>query len=444
MEYNKKNIKVLDSADVIIIGGGVAGSMAAISALNEKKSVIIIEKTNYLGGSATNSLVIPFMNSYVARKGGLNTKLNVEYKQFDKDIKFNFNKEEILAANPVSFAIFLDKKVRSLGGIIYYDATFIDAIKEDNKIKQVLCYIHNELYAIEGKVFVDTSAEGLVAKSVGCTLMHGNEKNNNIHQCLSLRFEMGGVNKQELCDWLRSINYVGFGIPDDPNKVEFVRDNSYKDIVDTAIANGEVTIQDMKYIQAFSVPGKKDTFAFNGPQISENHNPDDPKEYSKCVEECVNSLDRYSKFMINHIPGFENSFVSCIASQLGIRESVRVKTKYVLQDMDYVNRQTFEDGIAKADWYVDVHQDDIENIDFAKYQKGEYYEIPYRSLIVDECDNLIIGGRIIGASFRVEASIRIQVTLRDISEVIGKACAYSINKNIDLNKIDGKIFKVDY
>ena len=31
---------------------------------------------------------------------------------------------------------------------------------------------------------------------------------------------------------------------------------------------------------------------------------------------------------------------------------------------------------------------------------------------------------------------------RDIAEVIGKACAYSIDNNIDLNKIDGTIFKV--
>ena len=76
------------------------------------------------------------------------------------------------------------------------------------------------------------------------------------------------------------------------------------------------------------------------------------------------------------------------------------------------------------------------------YNPGEYYEVPYRSLITNECGNLIVGGRILGASFRVEASVRIQVTLRDISEVIGKACSYSIDNNIALNKIDGKIFKV--
>ena len=78
------------------------------------------------------------------------------------------------------------------------------------------------------------------------------------------------------------------------------------------------------------------------------------------------------------------------------------------------------------------------------YKPGEYYEVPYRSLITNECPNLIVGGRIIGASFRVEASVRIQITLRDISEIIGKACAYSLNNNVELNEIDGSIFKVNY
>ena len=272
--------------------------------------------------------------------------------------------------------------------------------------------------------------------------MHGNELNNNVHQSVSLRYEMGGVDKAKLCDWLRSINYYGFGIPTNPNELEFVKDNSYKHIIDEAIKNNEVTVDDMRYIQAFRVPGKANTFAFNGPQLGEKYNSDDPKEYSTCVSEGLASIDRYSRFMINHIPGFENAFITHVASQLGIRESVRVKTKYVLQNEDYTNRARFIDGIAKADWYVDTHSDNPEAENLEMYNPGEYYEVPYRSLVTNECSNLIVGGRIIGASFRVEASVRIQVTLRDISEVIGKACAYSIDNNIALNEIDGSLFKV--
>lgn len=443
LNYNKKNIKVLDSADVVVIGGGTAGSVAAISALEEKKSVIIIEKNNALGGVSTSGLVIPFMNSFVAKEDGLNVRLNEEYLKFDSNAFYNGVRKQILFANPVTYTIFLDQKVRSLGGQIYYNATFIDSIIDDNNaILYVLVYIHNELFAIQGKCFVDTSSEGLLAKSVGCELMHGNESNNNTHQSVSLRYEMGGIDKQRLCDWLRSINYYGFGIPEDAKDIEFIKDSSYQHIIDKAIENKEVTVADMRYIQAFKVPGKPNTFAFNGPQLGEKYNSDDPKEYSTCISEGLASINRYSRFMINHIPGFENAFITHVASQLGIRESVRVKTKYILQNEDYTNRARFTDGIAKADWYVDTHCDNSEDEKPEFYAHGEYYEVPYRSLITNECPNLIVGGRIIGASFRVEASVRIQVTLRDIAEVIGKACAYSLDNNVALNEINGELFKV--
>ena len=441
--FNKK-IQVLDEAEVIVIGGGTAGSVAAISALLENKTCIIIEKSNALGGTATNGLVIPFMGSHVSKMDGLNVSLNEEYTIFDKKACFNGRKNAIFA-NPVTYAMFYDQKIRELNGKIYYGATFLDAITdENNKIQYVIAFIHNEFYAIKGKCFVDCSAEGLLAKSVGCELMHGNELNNNKHQSVSIRYEMGGVNKARLCEWLRSINYYGFGIPEDPNNIEFIRDDSYMDIVKKAIENNEVTVADMRYIQAFRVPGKPNTFAFNGPQLSDKYNTDDPKEYSTCISEGLASIYRYSNFMINHIPGFEDAYVTHFASQLGIRESVRVKTKYVLQNEDYTKRARFDDGITKADWYVDAHADEENHEDLEMYTPGEYYEVPYRSLITNECPNLIVGGRIIGASFRVEASVRIQITLRDISEVIGKACAYSLNNNIELNEIDGSIFKVNY
>lgn len=441
IKFFNKDIEVMDCADVVVIGGGVSGSVAAISTLKEGKSCIIIEKSNALGGTATNGLVIPFMNSYVAKVDGLNVELNKEYLKFDTKAFFN-GRETALYANPVTYAMFFDQKIRDLKGKIYYDTLFIDSIKKNDAIEYAIVFIHNDLFAIKGKCFVDCSAEGLVAKSVGCELMHGNEARNHIHQSVSLRYEMGGVDKVKLCNWLREINYVGFGIPNDPQNIEFIKDPSYEDIIQKAIDNHEVTVADMHYIQAFRVPGKPNTFAFNGPQLGEKYNSDDPKEYSTCISEGLASIYRYSKFMIKHIPGFENAFITHIASQLGIRESVRVKTKYVLQDEDYTRRARFEDGIAKADWYVDTHSDHPETEDIEKYEPGEYYEVPYRSLITNECSNLIIGGRIIGASFRVEASVRIQITLRDISEVIGKACAYSLNHHIALNQIDGSVFKV--
>ena len=151
--FNKK-IQVLDEAEIIVIGGGTAGSVVAISALLENKSCIIIEKSNALGGTATNGLVIPFMGSHVSKMDGLNVSLNEEYTRFDKKAFYNGRKNAIFA-NPVTYAMFYDQKVRELNGKIYYGATFLDAITDkNNKIQYVIAFIHNEFYAIKGKCFL--------------------------------------------------------------------------------------------------------------------------------------------------------------------------------------------------------------------------------------------------------------------------------------------------
>ena len=64
IKFFNKDIKVLNSADVVVIGGGTAGSVAAISVLLEGKSCIVVEKSNALGGTATNGLVIPFKYNF--------------------------------------------------------------------------------------------------------------------------------------------------------------------------------------------------------------------------------------------------------------------------------------------------------------------------------------------------------------------------------------------
>lgn len=439
--YNSKPLKVLDVAEVVIVGGGTTGSIAAISALHEGKDVIVLEKGIALGGSATRALVVPHMGTRVGT-GTLIKEINNEYLAYDSNAWTNGG-EYALFVNCEEYAAYLDQKIRSMGGRIYYEATFIDTIMYKQKIEYVIAYIFNALYAIKAQTFVDTSSEALVAKSTGIELLSGDEES-GLHQAVSLRFEMGNVDKAKLCEYLKTINYNGFGIPEDPNRIEFVRDTSLFPLFDKAIETGDVVPGDVRYLQAFRVPNKPNTFAFNCPQLPNIKDINNPKDFSYYVSEGRQSVRRFSRFLIKYIPGFEQAYVSQIANMLGIRESVRIKGDYVITEQDYIERKVFEDGIAKADWYVDVHYDDDKydkNENQLHYKPGEYYEIPYRSLISQKCDNLICGGRIISTSFKVQASVRIQPTLRDIGEVIGKACAYSINKGVDLNKINGALLR---
>ena len=148
-------------------------------------------------------------------------------------------------------------------------------------------------------------------------------------------------------------------------------------------------------------------------------------------------IRRLVRFLQKYMPGFEQAFLLREASMLGIRESYRIQGQYLLDEQDYMNRARFADGVVKGDWYMDVHAAAGKAADWKEYTPVEYYEIPYRSLVTNQAENLIVAGRCISTSFLMQASIRIQPTLTDMGQIAGEACALAKQTGTPLAKLDG-------
>ena len=71
------------------------------------------------------------------------------------------------------------------------------------------------------------------------------------------------------------------------------------------------------------------------------------------------------------------------------------------------------------------------------YQHGDYYEIPYRSMVTDEAENLIVAGRCISTTFLMQASVRILPTVIDMGDVAGSACTLAHTTGQPLCRLDG-------
>ena len=110
--------------DLIVVGGGFAGCAAAISAARAGASVLLLEKSNALGGAAVNSLVHPFMPNA--------TRVNGQMLALSQGIF-----QEICAQLPggklhdETLKLLLNRMVLGAGAEILFHATVIDAARRE-------------------------------------------------------------------------------------------------------------------------------------------------------------------------------------------------------------------------------------------------------------------------------------------------------------------------
>lgn len=143
---------------------------------------------------------------------------------------------------------------------------------------------------------------------------------------------------------------------------------------------------------------------------------------------------QYAAALAEYTEAFRNCSLIATAPLLGIRESVRINAVYNLTIDDYVRRARFDDAIARNDYFIDVHSPAVDELvkqhkdlsgECLYYEKGEYYEIPYRSLLSD-VDNLLAAGRIIGCDERVQGSVRTMPNALSTGMAAGIAAAVAV------------------
>ncbi|MDF2595106.1 MAG: Pyruvate/2-oxoglutarate dehydrogenase [Clostridia bacterium] len=433
--YHDKTIMVLGEYDTVVIGGGLAGTSAAISAARGENSTLIVEKQIALGGTATNALVSPMMPSYVEHQQNFH-EIEEALKKYQAETREEvtgyiwFNKETMARA--------LEDIYIRYDGEILYDATLVDVILEQQIIKAVVLMTMEGLVAVRGRQFIDATGDAILTRLAGINVTAGDEDGNN--QMSSLRFEMAGIDVgkyREYCLSLKDefsplINGYYF-------ESAMVKGKSFKlePIFQKGVKDGILKEEDLRYYQCFSLPSKEGCMTFNCPHIGSLKNNTSALARSKAIVEGRQMISRLVTFLKGYMPGFERAYLSNEASMLGIRESYRLVGKYVLTEEDYINRARFEDAIAKGDWYIDVHSVSKGLVHKDKFIKGEYYEIPYRSLVNELVKNLITVGRCISTTFLMQASIRIQPTVIDMGDAAGRACVYGKEKNIELTDING-------
>ena len=135
-------------------------------------------------------------------------------------------------------------------------------------------------------------------------------------------------------------------------------------------------------------------------------------------------------FLKHEISGFEQAYLAKMAPQIGIRESRRLSGSYQLTSADVLQARKFEDGIACSCYDIDIHNPTGSGTVIKRLPPGEWYQIPYRTLIPLEIKNCLIGCRCISATHAAHSSLRIMPVVAAIGQAAGTAAALACKMNV--------------
>ena len=429
IKYQGRELEILYDVDCCVAGGGTAGVAAGIMAGRSGAKTLIVERGLSLGGSQTLGLVGPMMPSLAPDSDTPYIK-EIKEKFRARGTEIDDGKTGTYWTNPDVLTEIYDELTDAENIDVLYNATLMDAIVKNGEITHIVVMTVAGLAAIKAKIFIDGTGDALLARLSGVPAEAGYEKT-GYNQPMSFRFEMGGVDINRLDKYLRDElkdpraktkpPYVEIGL---------ARHREMKYAVEPlfikGMESGELTEEDAEYFQAFSIPGKDGFVLMNCPELPVKYRATEPISYSAGVKAGRRMMRRIAAFAQKHLPGFENAYISREASMLGARESWRIVGKYRVTVEDYYARQRFPDAVARTAWYIDAHGEKV-----GEYLKpGEFYEIPYRAMVMEEINNLIVAGRAISADFFAQASLRIQPTCMSMGEAAGIAAGCALKNKI--------------
>jgi len=416
--------------DVVVLGAGTAGSAAAIAAADSGASVIVVEQFGSAGGSGSLGLVTPLMSTGI--------KGNPQCSYIGSEIISRLTRESAADGDnrcyfdPMMLSVVLEEMLFERGVKMLYHTMVTGVEIENGHINGVkVSNISGTAVVRAKKRYIDCTGDAVVCDFAGLTTLHGDDTLHKNQPC-SLRYMLGGVDTGAFWEYLTAKRGQP-GLVKPENFCGAVTlggaERALDDVFRTGLEAGELSEDDCAYWQFFTVPGRSDAIALNCPEFFDIDDIADADNQSLVEVQGKIRILKHLRFYRKHLPGFEHAHIAQIASMVGIRESRRAVTEYVLTVEDAYGWRKFEDGIAQTNYPVDIHGRSLNNRQFTRDENEtrRYYEVPLRSLIVKGADNLLVAGRNVGAEFVAQSSVRVIPTCRAMGEAAGIAAALGGN-----------------
>lgn len=421
-------MKIENKYDVIVVGGGIAGVSAAVRAGKEKAKTLLIEHYGFVGGMSTAGMVSPFMKHQVNG--------DTLVKGVFQDIENEMRKRNGMIDNGFYANTFRTAAYHLLSEAncsILFNSEIIKVNRIDNRIKSLTVLVENQQIDIEADVFIDTTGDAQILYLGDFPWVKGDETTGKL-QALTLFFRMGNIDINKATEYVKNHKDDFFKwMTYDFDFTKIISIAGYFSNVKKAIEEGRLN-PDVEYIFFTTLPESGEG-SFNTSNIL---GMDASTSESLTQAEMIgrNQVYQVVQILQNEIPGFENSYLLETAVQVGVRETRRAVGDYIVTGNDIKNGSKFEDSIARGCYGIDIHGQKDESSRMEDLEEGQYYEIPLRSLIVKDADNLLVAGRCISSTREGHSALRIMPTSAATGEACGALAALASKNNMKVREIN--------
>jgi hypothetical protein len=388
--------------DVVVIGGGAAGVAAALGSARLGARTLLVEHYGFLGGAATNSLVLTYCGYYVAGQeatraiGGVGWELLLELQRLGGDIAPVRSKSGnwlvMLDVESVKFAF--DNLVIAPNLDLRFHTRLVSAAVENGRIRSVQLSDHAGLHDIEADVFVDASGEASLSAFAGATFSQPGGKGAHV-QPASLPVHIGGV----------------------PSDVAIERETlpaivaRYNATAATPLARADggvlvrLPISDGVWWMGIDLA----TEGLSGNDLA-------------AAEMAARRQAWEFLPFLRELPGFQKAFILASGPQLGIRETRRPRSLGDVTAEDGRTGRRREDGVGRGCWPMEVHEAPGRAV-FVPIGGEGFFDVPYSAIQAQAIGNLRLAGRVTGADARAYGSTRVMGTAFATGQAAGVSAA---------------------
>jgi len=428
----RRETVVACDVDVLVAGGGPAGVAAAISAARTGARTCLVETAGCFGGMWTigmqthatcfhdgkRVIVGGIAREIVNRLGALGAAEDPDQKVRARPVQF------WLAFDPEMMKIVLDDMLHEAGVLPLLHTHCVGAMVDKGRVTGVITESKSGRQAIRAGVTVDCTGDADIAFHAGAPTAKGRGSDGKC-QPATLTFILAGVDYDRARLWAES----------SPGERELREQEARR--------RGELTTPQRISLGAPSMaPGVTYHNVTRILDVDATNAADLTRAEMEGRRQVMELVRYYRRF----IPGFERCRLAGLAPSIGLRESRRIVGEYTLTASDVISARSFSDGIARHNYYIDVHSPDGFGLegDAGPDQRpppGSAHEVPYRCLLPLERDQLLVAGRCISADRQALGSVRTTVCCVELGQAAGVAAAWSVRDGTTVRAIDGAALK---